>query len=497
MFFWLPSPEPRPESARSPGTLAKKSTASRGPPSPPNKKHGRRATHILLPTAMCRRPIGLNVAVIGALLAAVVAGAPRAGRRLQDVCRCKHCVKAGNTAQQCMAFGIDCSCLVVCKCQACLDKGNSVKLCQSFGLDCAGCDDTGSTGSGDTCGKGKCRDDPTWISSFHAACADLAPTGMSAGHCATASGADTKTGATRLATDACPVTCGTCPPTFAERQIEVTAKCCGADKNCGPGHIPVSCSEKCYTTFLSFWDECHDDLLTKYQYGISKFDGIVAKCQATSKACAPAPCQNGAVCSAKSAGSQACKHLVQKLCAASRRSSVGNCQLCVKHYATQVEAVCDTTFSADKFCQAESQGGHFRHLQQASADFACTCLANYYGSTCAKFCTSSTTCSGKGRCRQSDGECSCQKDYYGPSCSTFCSADITCSGHGFCGSDGRCDCQGGFTKDKHCRGAEHKAGHGQYMHSISVALIAYALLAAIDCVAPQRLDHGAGGAPPV
>ena len=351
------------------------------------------------PTAMCGRPIGLNVAVVGVLLFAVVAGAPRAGRRLQDVCRCKHCVKAGNTAQQCMAFGIDCSCLVVCKCQGCLDKGNSVKSCRSFGLDCNGCHDGGKTGSGETCGKGRCRDDPTWISTFHAACADYAPKGLSAGHCKTDSGVSKRTGDKLRATEACPVTCGTCPPTFSERQTAVTAKCCERANNCGPGHPPILCSLGCANIFLGFWKECHGELLTKYQHGITQFDGIVAKCQATSKACASEPCHNGAVCSASS-----------------------------------------------------TPGGH-RHLQQASSGFACACRANYYGLTCAKFCTPTGTCSGKGRCRPSDGACSCQANYYGPSCATFCSAASTCSGHGACGTGGACNCEAGYTKDKHCRGA--------------------------------------------
>ena len=87
---------------------------------------------------MCGRPIGLNMAGLGVLLFAVAAGASRT-RRLQGVCRCQNCVKAGNTAQQCAAFGIDCNCLVVCKCKACLDRGNPAKLCESFGLDCKGC----------------------------------------------------------------------------------------------------------------------------------------------------------------------------------------------------------------------------------------------------------------------------------------------------------------------------------------------------------------------
>jgi hypothetical protein len=99
---------------------------------------------------------------------------------------------------------------------------------------------------------------------------------------------------------------------------------------------------------------------------------------------------------------------------------------------------------------------------------ACSCQPNYYGPTCATFCSATTTCSGHGSCGSDGASCRCQTHYYGQSCATLCLAANTCSGHGFCGSDGRCDCQGGYTRDKHCRGAEHKLGHCQCMHFLSL-----------------------------
>ena len=161
---------------------------------------------------------------------------PPAGRRLQNTCACQTCIDGGHTVEECVSFGSDCSCL--CKCQACIDSGETVSACQSFGLDCTDCGGGGGKG-GDKCSPGTCADDPTWVSSFHAHCTDYAPGGLSAGHCATGSGAG-KTGGTLLATTACPITCDTCPPTFVERQTAVNDECCNeAAENCGPDHLPI------------------------------------------------------------------------------------------------------------------------------------------------------------------------------------------------------------------------------------------------------------------
>jgi hypothetical protein len=391
--------------------------------------------------------------LVGGLLATGLGMPPP--RRAQEVCKCKTCVDLGNTAQQCLSLGLDCGCLVTCACQACLHLGNTADECRSLGLDCTGCD--GDTTGGDTCGEGICADDPTWVSSFHGACADYGPAGKSAGFCAKDSGVGRR-GATVLASEACPVTCNTCPPTFDERQTAVTAECCGGTKNCGlPDHLLGSITQDCATEFLSFFDECHDDLLTKYQHGISQFDGTVAKCQATAKACAAWSCQNGAVCSARGPNKpQAECSRAQELCGAARRASVGNCLVCFQQHGMEL-AICQTSTTADSFCQRSDlmKAAHTgpRQLLQGGERVACACLDNFYGPTCATFCKAADTCSGKGQCRPSDGTCSCQAEYYGPACATFCTAADTCSGKGTCSAAGACACQPGYTKDANCQGA--------------------------------------------
>jgi hypothetical protein len=153
-------------------------------------------------------------------------------------------------------------------------------------MDCLGCGAPGPPPGGggilDTsCDGGICADDTTWVSSFFSHCADYSPTGSSNGYCTTDPGVGGD-GVQQLATEACPVTCGTCPPTFDERQNAVNLECCDEKaENCGPDRLPVSCNQGCATRFLSFWNECQTSLLVRLQHGISQFDGIVAMCQAT------------------------------------------------------------------------------------------------------------------------------------------------------------------------------------------------------------------------
>ena len=320
-------------------------------------------------------------------------------RRSQQggACGCQACVDSGSTAAQCASIGLDCACLVVCACQSCLDLGKTVDQCISFGFDCTGCDDVG--GGGEFCGATVCVDDTSWISTFQGSCADYLPGGsIGPSYCEQDSGTG-HGGLTQLASEACPVTCGTCPPTFVERQDAVNDVCCDeAAENCDGHQLPQLCNQECATLFLSFWNECQSNLLAILQHGISMFDSTVAMCQATAAACATTPCQNGAHCSA--AG-----------------GSTGN-----------------------------GGGGHRRFLQA----FACACLENYYGETCSTYCSPAVTCSGHGQCADSDGSCRCEPDYYGSSCDSFCENHNTCSGHGSCAiadDSVYCECATGWAGD--------------------------------------------------
>eukprot|EP01047_Picozoa_sp_COSAG01_P006930 COSAG01_NODE_256_length_20138_cov_24.233694_6_plen_725_part_00 len=322
---------------------------------------GHGAQHVDIPNGYVRDDLATNVQISIAIAEGADPEAKLDSRRLQTgavACTCQQCTESGNSVAQCASWGMDCSCLITCTdpCHGCVTSGNSVSSCSSWGMDCAGC------GNGHWAGGAVCADDPGWYVANHVTwgCATYAPGEINAGqntpseYCGRDVGLDGRT-----PNQACPVTCHTCPAT-CDRQAEiqtVNAECCDEPtEDCSTG-TPSSCNIGCANVLLPFFDLCNENVG-------HQFDIIVAKCNATTDACATLPCQNGGVCSAQLVG------------------------------------------SGHRRLQGVSNGLH---------SFQCACPTNYYGASCETFCSVST-CSGHGNCDASTGDCICVVGYTGSQC---------------------------------------------------------------------------------
>lgn len=78
--------------------------------------------------------------------------------------------------------------------------------------------------------------------------------------------------------------------------------------------------------------------------------------------------------------------------------------------------------------------------------FSCTCNANYFGEKCETYCNPSMTCRGKGICSEDGKSCECEAGKVGKDCScnaTNCTSSTACSGNGKC-LNSMCFCTYGF-----------------------------------------------------